>query len=368
MTVRIPQMDVATQYALLRDEIDAAVLRVVSSGRFILGDEVAAFESEVASFLGVRHAVSCASGTDALSLALHAAGVSKGDEVITTSFSFIAAAEAIVLAGATPVFADIDRDSFNMTPASAAGAVTERTKAMIVTHLYGCASEMDALQEIADRHGLILIEDCAQSFGATYGGRQTGSLSFAGCFSFYPTKNIGACGDGGLTVTNDADVAERLRRLRNHGMDSRGVSGVVGWNSRLDEIQAAVLRIKLRHAADFIRSRRRLADMYIERLSGVEGLKPPMQFDGREHAFNQFTVLCERRDELAERLKERGVLTRIYYDRALPDHGSMRDFRDASDCEMSRACSRQCLSFPMYPELSDESVAEVAAAVRDILK
>ena len=368
MPPAIAQFDIGAQHARLRSELDAAIARVLDSNRFILGEEVAAFESEAADFLGVRYAVSCASGTDALHLALRAAGVGAGDEVITSAFSFIASAEAIVLAGASPVFADIDRASFNLSPAAVQSLVGPQTKAIMATHLYGHPADMTALQEIADQHELILLEDCAQSFGATYKGRHTGVLSTAGCFSFYPTKNLGACGDGGMVTTDDDEIAERIKRLRNHGMNgkssrSQSHSDSIGWNSRLDEIQAAILRIKLKHVARFVAQRQQHARNYIQALAECGNVSAPQASDACTHAYNQFTIRCKQRDQLATHLADCGIETRIYYDLAIPDNPSMHSYRRNTDLPESVACAQSCLSLPMYPEMDDDIPKRVAQEI-----
>ena len=367
------QFDTRAQHEHIHDEVSQAITRVLHSGHFILGPEVEAFETEFANFIGVPYAVSCASGTDALHLSLSAAGVGRGDEVITSTFSFIASAGAIMLAEATPVFVDIDRRSFNMSPAAVMSAITERTKAILVPHLYGHPADMTALKEIADKHKLVLVEDCAQAFGAKYNGQYVGTLATAGCFSFYPTKILGAYGDGGMITVNDADTAEHIKRLRNHGQDPKlGQASQLGWNSRLDEIQATILRIKLKYVKRYIEQRQQLAAIYSNHLNNQDSLQTPMTADGCEHVFNQYTLLHEKRDELASYLSARDIQTRIYYACTLPEHQSIssdpkRHEHAHTLYPESAYCSRACLSLPLYPELEPSAVEHVAAEIVNYL-
>ena len=258
----IPAFDLTRQYASLKEEIDGAVRRVVESGQFVLGEEVEALEVEVAAFLGASHAVGVASGTDALHLVLRAAGIGPGDEVLVPAFTFIAPAEVVVYCGATPVFVDIDPSTFALDPDAAASALTARTKAIIPVHLFGHPAPMEEIGALADRHGLAVVEDAAQAFGASCGGSMVGSLGLAGCLSFFPTKNLGAYGDGGMVVTNDTALADQVRRLRVHGLAERYLHRVVGYNSRLDALQAAILRAKLPHLEGWNDARRRIASAY----------------------------------------------------------------------------------------------------------
>lgn len=359
----VPFFNIHKQHEDLRAELSAAIERALGSDQYILGAEVAAFEAEVADYLGVRHAITCASGTDALHLSLRSVGVKLGDEVITSNFSFIASAGSIVLADGVPVFADIDAASFNMRPESVRALVTPRTKAILVPHIYGHPADMAALQTIADEHGLVLIEDCAQSFGSTVGDRYTGNLSTIGCFSFYPTKVIGACGDGGMITTNDDALNELIRSLCNHGLDARQHSNIVGFNSRLDEMQAAILRVKLGNIDRFLQRRRQLAEIYSRELADVSGVSAPTVADSCTHAFNLFTIRCERRDDLAAHLAEQDIQTRIYYDRPLSSNPSMRAYRENAQCDESLACANSCLSLPIYPEMDDAVAQRIAETI-----
>jgi len=313
--IRIPIYDPRPEIEALWDEIHEAIDRVLRSGRFILGPEVEAFEREVAAYLGVRYAVGVNSGTDALVIALRALGVGPGDQVITTPFTFFATAEAISLVGATPVFVDIDPVTFNIDPARIPSAITPRTKAILPVHLYGHAADMDPILKIAREHGLKVLEDVAQAFGGAYKGRKLGSLGDAGAFSFFPTKNLGGLGDGGLIATNDAAIAETARMLRTHGARRKYHNEMLGYNSRLDALQAAVLRVKLKVLDEWNARRREVAARYREALAGVEGLVLPAEQPYAYHVYHQYTVrvLHGRRDEVRQRLAEQGVGTMIYY-------------------------------------------------------
>ena len=358
----IPSFDLGEQHRALREEIDAALERVFKSGRFILGEEVSGFEEEVAAFVGTREAVACASGTDALHLALRAAGAGAGDEVIVSAFSFIATAEAVLYTGATPVFADVDPATLTLDPASVETALTPKTRAIIAVHLYGHPADMNSLSEIADRHGLILIEDCAQAFGARRDNRCVGAMSLAGCHSFFPTKNLGACGDGGMVTTDDEALAKRVRLLRNHGDAGDSRHRIVGYNSRLDELQAAVLRVKLRHVNTFNRKRRRLAALYTEALQ--KHLQTPSCDTGCEHVFNQYTVRSHRRNELISMLDREGIGSRVYYRLPLTEQPCLRGVARSVNCGQAARAARECLSLPMFPELAARDVERVAAVIR----
>lgn len=359
----IPMVDLKAQYHDLQDEIERALQSVVRSGQFVLGPEVHAFEREVAAYCDVRHAVSVASGTDALHLALRAAGIGPGDEVITTPFTFIATAGAVSQTGARPVFVDIDPATFNIDPGQVAGAVTPRTRAVLPVHLYGQPADLVPLREICVRHGLALIEDCAQSFGAVYGGRKSGTYGDMGCFSFYPSKNLGAYGDGGMVVTNDDAAAQRLRRLRDHGRIEGYRHGMVGYNSRLDELQAAVLRVKLKRIDDFNRRRRENARRYGERLAG-SGVTPPLEDGKGLHVYHQYTVRVRERDAVRSALTAAGIASAVYY--PIPLHRQEVYAPDYVGAEFpaSEAAAAEVLSLPMYPELTEQQIDEVVRVVR----
>jgi dTDP-4-amino-4,6-dideoxygalactose transaminase len=358
----IPHFDLSLQHHALREELDAAMRSVMDSGRFVLGPEVRAFEAEAADYLGCRHAIGCASGTDALRLSLHALGIGPGDEVITTPFSFIAAVEAIVLTGARPVFADVDPLSFTLDPKRVEAAVTRATRAILPVHLYGRPAAMDALLDIARRHRLHVVEDCAQSFGARHRGRATGTLGIAGCFSFYPTKNLGGCGDGGMVSTDCDALAARLRELRNHGGSDRHRHRRIGHNSRLDELQAAILRVKLRRVDAFNAARRDLARRYRDGLRDVPGLRLPEEHPADRHVFHQYTVLASERAALCASLDAAGIGYAIHYPQPLHRQPAIAALAVAP-MPVAEDLARHCLCLPMFPELSPAQADRVVAAV-----
>ena len=352
------------QYLAHQTEIDAAIARVLDRGWYILGDEVRAFESEFAAYVGVRHGVGVASGTDALHLALAACEIGAGDEVITVSHTAVATVAAIEMAGATPVLVDIEPAFFTLDPDKLAAAITPRTKAIIPVHLYGQPANLDRIIDSAARHNLQVIEDCSQAHGATYKGARVGCYGNIGCFSFYPTKNLGAIGDGGLLVTNDTALAERARLLREYGWAQRYVSNISGWNSRLDELQAAVLRVKLPHLDQDNAARARIAQRYADAL-GDCGIILPMERADSTHVFHLFVIRSERRDELQKFLAEKGVGALVHY--RVPVHlqpayqGRLNGYENLKNTEIVAA---EILSLPIYPELDDAQVDAVIAAVK----
>jgi dTDP-4-amino-4,6-dideoxygalactose transaminase len=362
----VPQMDLAAQFRAIQDEIRAAVDRVLVSQQFILGREGAALESEIAQLCGVAHGVGVASGTDALILALRACGVKAGDDVLIPPFTFVATASAVSALGAIPRFADIDAATFNLDPNELRRHVTPKTRAIIVVHLYGLPADMEPILGFAREHGLSVIEDNAQAIGASYKGRRTGSFGDAACISFYPTKNLGAYGDAGMIVTESASVAERLRTLRNHGQTGRYVSSEPGWNSRLDEIQAAILRVKLRHLPEWQRARRERAAEYTRKLSGMKGIRTPEIPARCEHVFHQYTIRAERRDALQKFLAEREIGSSIYYPVPLhlqPIYAGAG--HKAGDFPRSKQAAKEALSLPMYPELRNEQIARVTDSIAE---
>ncbi|HWZ55610.1 MAG TPA: DegT/DnrJ/EryC1/StrS family aminotransferase, partial [Verrucomicrobiae bacterium] len=358
---------------------------VLTAQQFVLGPQGAALETEIAAACGTRFGVGVASGTEALELGLHACGVKAGDEVIVPAFTFIATGSAVSALGARPVFVDIEPATFNLDPDQIEGRITPRTRAIVVVHLFGLAANMDPILEVAAKHQIPVIEDNAQSFGATCGGRKTGSMGRVGCLSFYPSKNLGAYGDAGMIVTNDDDVAKRLRMLRNHGQTGQYLSTERGWNSRLDELQAAILRVKLRHMADWTAKRQAHARLYDSLLEDIPGVVTPRVPAGREHVYYLYTIRLDDRaigqsaaknrekeapsDRVQKRLRDRGIASMVYY--PVPLHlqplyallgGKPGDFR------VSERASREVLSIPLYPEMTDEQIKRVAEAVREATK
>ncbi len=366
----IPMVDLTAQYPLLRADIEAGLQAALSEARFILGPNVQALEEEIATYLGVEHCVSVASGTDALHLALRAAGVGEGDEVITTPFSFISTAEAICYVGARPVFADIDPRTFNVDPAAVEAAITPATRAIMPVHLFGQPANMPVLRDIAGRHDLMLIEDCAQSFGAAVNESMTGSLGHAGAFSFFPSKNLGGYGDGGLIGTNDDKLAVEARMLRNHGSRQRYYHDEVGYNSRLDELQAVILRAKLPHIDDFNQQRRSVAARYTDALQGVTGLTIPHEDGVGRHVYHQYTLLCEdqaHRDRLMAALAADNIASAVYYPVPLHQQAAFSDLHDGSAVPalpVAEDTAKRCLSLPIYPELALTDVDRIAAVLR----
>jgi dTDP-4-amino-4,6-dideoxygalactose transaminase len=364
----VPQLDLAAQYAAIGGEIRAAVEKVLTSQQFILGQEGASLEQEIAQLCGVAHGVGVASGTDALILALRACGVQAGDEVLIPPFTFVATGSAVSALGAKPVFADIRPDTYNLDPSDLTRRLTPRTRAIIAVHLYGLAADMEPIVTFARAHNLHVIEDNAQSIGASYRGRRTGSLGDAACMSFYPTKNLGAYGDAGMVVTNSNEMAARLKSLRNHGQSAKYVSSEPGWNSRLDEIQAAILRVKLRHLPEWQRARQAHAAAYTKMLLAIPGVMPPPIPEGYEHVFHQFTIRVEQRDALAQSLSERKIGSAVYYPVPLhlqPLYASLG--HKAGDFPHAEHAAQEVLSLPMFPELRPEQITRVAEAVAEFV-
>lgn len=362
----IPFIDLGVQHRQVEPEIRRNLEKVIRSARYILGPDVKEFEEEMAHYHGVGHAVGVASGTDALLLSLNAAGIGPGDEVITTPFTFVATAEVILHAGATPVFVDIEEGTFNIDPAGIEEKVTERTKALLPVHLYGLPADMERLGAFAAAKGLRVIEDCAQSTGAKVGDRLTGSMGDAAGFSFFPTKNLGAIGDGGMILTSDEDLAGKVRMLRDHGSVERDLYAFPGYNSRLDSVQAAVLKAKLPRLKEWNRQRRENADLYRKLLESVDEISLPRESEGMVHVYNQFTIMAERRDELRAFLTERGIGTMVYYSRALHLQPVFSHLgHSPGDFPVAEKVQGRVLSLPIYPGLTEEAIRTVAAAIGD---
>lgn len=360
----IPILNLTRQYRALKAEIDAAVLGVLESGTYINGPNVAALEEEIAELAATKYAVALNSGTDALHLALRALDLGPGDEVVTTPFTFVATSEAIGAVGARPVFVDIDPATFNIDPRRIEAAITPRTRAILPVHLYGLMAPMDEISAIARRHSLAIVEDCAQAIGASWRGRQAGSVGNAGCFSFFPSKNLGAYGDGGMLVTDDAELAARVRRLRAHGASVKYHHEELGVNSRLDEIQAAILRVKRRHLHAFAARRCAVAARYDAGLTGAFGMTLPTVPEPAIHAFHQYTIRARQRAVLADGLAARGVQTMIYY--PVPLHlqrvHAGLGYGPGDFPEAERA-AHEVLSLPMFPELRAGESARVIDAL-----
>ena len=366
-------LDLRAQFATIHEEVMQAVNQVFESQHFILGPEVKQLEQEVAAKLGAKFAVGCASGTDALILALLAAGIGEGDEVITTPFSFIATAGTIAYVGAKPVFVDIDPVTFNINPALVEAAITPRTRAIMPVHLFGLPADLDPILAIAKARKLAVIEDAAQAIGSRYGGRYVGTFGGYGCFSFFPSKNLGGAGDGGLITTEDAQTAERLQMLRVHGSKKKYYHEMIGTNSRLHALQAAVLRVKLRHLDDWQKGRQNRADRY-RRLFAEAGLTsaisvPPQPSSKYEHVYNQFTIRSPHRDELKAHLHSAGIPSEIYYPLCLhlQEAFAYLGYKAGSFPESEKA-SGEVLSLPVYPELPDAQQDRVVRAIADFHK
>jgi dTDP-4-amino-4,6-dideoxygalactose transaminase len=364
----IPVFDLKGQYNAMKDEINEAVARVLESGWFILGQEVEAFEEEFAAYCGLSHGIGVGSGTEALHLALLACGAGPGDEVMTVPHTAVATVAAIELTGARPVFVDIDPASYTIAPDHLESRITARTRAVVPVHLYGQAADLDPILEIAQRHGLAVVEDCAQAHGTEYKGRRVGSFGHVACFSFYPTKNLGAYGDGGMVVTDDGALAQKVRLLRQYGWEKRYVSSLRGLNSRLDELQAAILRVKLRHLDEWNKARRARARLYDQLLAG-SGVATPAEMDYGRHIYHLYVIRCPHRahrDDLESYLAAHGVGTGIHYpvpihlQEAYCDLGYRR-----GDFPVTEACADEILSLPMYPELREDEVKEISGLVKD---
>ena len=359
----IPYLDLKAQYRSIKEEVRQAVDSVLENTQYVLGPEVAAFEEEFAAFSGARHGVGVNSGTSALHVALLAAGVGPGDEVITVPFTFVATVQAIRYTGARPVFVDIDPRSFTMDPDALEGAITSRTKAVVPVHLYGQAADMDPIVAVARRHGLIVIEDACQAHAAEYKGRRVGSLGDIACFSFYPGKNLGAYGEGGIAVTSDAARAHTMRMLRDWGQEQRYHHVMQGFNYRMEGLQGAILRVKLRHLETWTEARRSRAALYDQLLDSA-GVVTPMEMAYARHVYHVYAVKSSDRDGLQRVLSERGVHTGLHYPIPVHLQPAHRDlgYREGQFAH-SEAAAREVLSLPLYPELSTEMIEEVALAI-----
>ena len=361
----VPLLDLKAQYADLRSDLDAAVRGVMESCHFIGGPEVKALEDEVARYSQTTHAVACASGTDALLLSMWALGIGPGDEVVTSAYSFFASAGTIANNGATPVFVDIDPRTYNLDPHRLEAAITPRTKAVVAVSLYGQCCDVPAIKAICDKHKIWLIEDAAQSIGSEWEGKRSGSMSDFGCFSFFPSKNLGGAGDGGMIVTQNAEYADRVRLLCNHGAKPKYYHSLVGTNSRLDALQAAILRVKLRHLDRWSEKRAKNAALYNQLFEGSKVGRP--NHDARtRHIYNQYVLRAPDRDGLRTHLTERGIGTEIYYPVPLHLQKCFASLgHKAGDMPHADAAARETLAIPIYPELTEDQIRYVAASVRE---
>lgn len=360
----IPLLDLKAQHAQIGHEVEEAALRVLRSGHYVLGQEVQAFEDAFAAYCGTRHAVATNTGTSALHLALIAAGIGPGDEVITTPFTFVATVAAILYAGARPVLVDIEPDTMTIDPARVAEAITRNTRAIMPVHLYGQVADMDPLLAIAETHDLAVIEDACQAHGAEYHGRRAGSMGLAGAFSFYPGKNLGACGEGGILVTDNDAVARAARRLRDWGQEARYHHTAKGFNYRMDAIQGAILAVKLRHLEEWTTRRREHARRYAGLLGDPPGLRLPSEANGRRHVYHVYALRSRERDQLRETLLNEGIQTGLHY--PIPVH-MQPAYADLSyrqgDFPHAEQAAREVLSLPIYPEMDSTDIDKVASAI-----
>jgi len=367
MDAKLPLVDLKAQHAAIAAEVEAAVHKVMADADFILGADVAAFEEEFARYCGAKHAVGLDSGMSALELGMRAMGIGPGDEVITPAGSFIASSSAISFTGAKPVWVDVDESTYNIDPTLIEAAITERTKAIMVVHLYGQPAEMDPVLEVASRHDLPVIEDACQSHGARYKGRRTGSMGAFAAFSFYPSKNLGAYGDAGALTTNDPNLAEKVHMMRNYGQRAKYDHVFLAWNRRLDTMQAAVLRIKLRHLDAWNQSRRKIAALYDELLGGCAVTLPYVHSD-LEHVYHLYVIQAEGRDRLLSELGARGIGAGIHYPVPIHLQEAYREFGfGPGSFPVTEAVAKRVLSLPMYPEMSESDLRRVADAVCEVV-
>lgn len=361
--------DIKRQNQALQKELDSAINQVVTSGHYILGENVSSLEKEIASYCGVKHAIGVASGTDALHLALKACGVKEGDEVITSPFSFVATAEAIAYCNATPVFVDIEPNTYNIDATRIEASVTSKTKAILAVHLYGQACEMNKIMEIAKKLNLKVIEDCAQATGAEHNNKKVGFFGDAGCFSFFPTKNLGCFGDGGMVTTNDENIAETVKILRGHGSRKPYHYDIIGHNSRLDELQAAILRVKLPKFEGYIENRKRNANHYYKLLKDTKEVALPYERPSGKHTFNQFTIRVKERNELLGFLRTKSIGAMVYYPHSLHLQKAFSLLgHKPGDFPKSERAQEEVLSLPIFPELETKEIEEVCLAIKEYYK
>ncbi|MCF8011602.1 MAG: DegT/DnrJ/EryC1/StrS family aminotransferase [Clostridiales bacterium] len=363
----IPLLDLKAQYDSIKDEINEAVLGVLDSGIYINGPNVKALEEEVARYCGTNFAVGVANGTDALVLSLDVYGIGAGDEVITTSYSFFATAEAISRVGATPVFVDIDEDTYNIDVSQIESKITERTKAILPVHLYGQLVLMDKIMDIAKRNNLIVIEDACQAIGGSYKGKRAGAWGHAACFSFFPTKNLGGYGDGGMITTDDEDFAEWVKILRVHGSRRKYFNEVIGYNSRLDEMQAAILRVKLKHLNTWNEKRREIAEQYNNKLKSLD-IKLPVETPGAKHIYHLYIVRHSARSDMVAQLKEQGIACGVYYPVSLHMQDAYKGVYDDGHLPVVEQVSNETFAIPLYPEMTDKQIMDVVNQLINLIK
>ncbi|MCK5338588.1 MAG: DegT/DnrJ/EryC1/StrS family aminotransferase [Bacteroidales bacterium] len=373
---KIQMVDLRSQYLKIKDEIDAGIQEVVDSCAFVNGPAVKGFQADLEDYLGVKHVIPCANGTDALQVSMMALGLKPGDEVITTSFTFIATAEVIALLGLTPVLVDVEHDTFNIDPVAVEKAITPKTKAIVPVHLFGQCADMEALQKIADKHKLFIIEDACQAIGADYifndgSKKKAGTIGEIGCTSFFPSKNLGCYGDGGAIFTNDDKLADEMRSVVNHGMKVRYYHDIIGVNSRLDSIQAAILKVKLQHLDEYADERRRAADHYDKAFKDYPQLKTPVRWDKTTHVFHQYTLVTEGIDRAAlqQHLMSKDVPAMIYYPVPLHMQKAYLDPRyKEGDFPVTEMLSEKVISLPMSTELDDEQLEHITSSVIEFLE
>ena len=363
----IPQFDLKKEYALLGNEIQGELKQVFSKTNFIGGDNVRSIEKNIANYIGVKYAISCNSGTDALHFALKSFGIGKGDEVITTPFTFISTIEAIMYLGAKPIFVDIDLKSYNINENEILKKITNKTKAILPVHLFGNPINVNNIKDKINNNSIKIIEDCAQSFGSGINYQRVGSIGDIGCFSFYPTKNLGCYGDGGMVTTNSQESYETILKLRNHGSSKRYHHDIIGYNSRLDEIQAAILNVKLKYIDQFNLMRAKLASIYNDNLKGHKEIMLPNKNKNAFHVYHQYTINSKNRNKIKEELEKNNIGSAIYYPISLEKQKAYKDvYKDTVECINSNYLSNTCLSLPMYPQLSEENVIKVCEVIKQI--